>query len=73
MTTKPQKIDGKWRMYFFPVVSEECTGCESILKKGDKPACMATCPTQAIKYSEGEELTGIMNKGKPLGILRSID
>lgn len=73
ITTKSQKIDGRWHVYFFPVVSEECTGCGSLLKKGDKPACIAACPTEAIKYSEDEELTRIITKGKPVSILRSID
>ena len=73
MTTKPRKIDGRWHMYFIPVVSENCTGCESLLKKGEKPACIVVCPTEAIKCSEDEELIRIINKGKPVSILRSID
>ena len=68
---EPRKIDGKPSMYFLPVASENCTGCEPLLEINVEPACVSACPTKAIQYSDTDQLTDTINKGKPISILKA--
>lgn len=57
----PKKVDGKLRMDFVPLMSDECTLCRHRIEKGMEPACVINCPTQALKFCDTAETLRLLN------------
>jgi formate dehydrogenase iron-sulfur subunit len=41
---------------------DKCTFCPQLLQEGKPPACVATCPTEALQHGEREELLKIAHQ-----------
>jgi len=46
----PEELDGRSRIDFVPVMTDECTLCEHRLIRNQEPRCVDNCPTQALKF-----------------------
>jgi len=70
LETKPEKIGEKTVFYFIPTVNEKCTLCKHLTEKNLNPACVASCPTKALTYSNLTQLTKDILEKKPISILK---
>lgn len=67
----PMKLDGdRWSLDYIPIPTELCDLCQTRVKKGRKPACVAHCQTGVMRFGTLEELAGFM-KLKPNTVLYS--
>ena len=61
----PEKLDGKPRMDFIPVMTEECTLCEHRLLQNLEPRCVENCPTEAFRFcNNATEILAAPQSGK---------
>lgn len=56
------------RLYYFPFPTDKCNLCARRTAKGYKPACVAQCWAQVMKFGTIKELTEHMQK-KPRSVL----
>jgi len=72
--TEPEITEGKLYAFFIPVTSEKCTLCKNLITNGINPACVASCPTKALKFSDKvEQLTKLLYKKEPISILKIVN
>ena len=61
----PEELDGKLRIDFIPVMTDECTLCEHRLSQNLEPRCVDNCPTKALQcYKNTTELLAALQDGR---------
>jgi Fe-S-cluster-containing dehydrogenase component len=61
----PERVDGKLRMDFIPMLLEGCTLCEHRIKENMLPRCVENCPTQAMVFCRNTaEMVAALQSGK---------
>ena len=60
----PEKLNGKMRMDFIPILTDGCTLCKHRLNQNLEPKCIDNCPTQALKFCKNaaELLAALQSK-----------
>jgi len=67
----PHEIDGKMRMDFLSLNTEDCNFCQHRLDEGNLPRCVDNCPTEALKYYPNSlELLSALSNGKRMQICK---
>jgi len=80
LETKPQKVNEKTTFYFIPVVTDKCTfarsryvnSAQNLVDKALAPACVSSCPTKALGYSDIYQLAKLAHKRKMIHILKIV-
>jgi len=63
MELGPKTVGGRLLMDYFPILSEDCTLCRHRLQRGLMPACVASCPTQALFFGDEYTLLDLLHGG----------
>ncbi len=63
MEIGPKTVGGKLLMDYFPMLSDNCTLCQHRLQKDLMPACVASCPTQALLFGDEYTLLDLLHSG----------
>ena len=67
----PEKVNGKLRMDFFPILLKGCTFCAHRLKINLIPRCVDNCPMEALTFSESPaEILAALNSGRRFQICK---
>ena len=69
----PKTVAGKLMMDYFPVLSENCTLCHQRLQMNRMPACVDSCPTQALFFGNEYSLLNLLRGGKRHQICKVIE
>lgn len=60
----PRKVDGRLQMEFVPFLLDGCNLCRHRTEIGYEPACVANCPTEALKYCDEAEALDLLKSGR---------
>ncbi len=67
----PEKVDGKMRMDFIPMMTDKCTLCRRRLKENPEPACVASCPTRALLFCDNAyEVLATLQNGRRMQLCK---
>jgi Fe-S-cluster-containing dehydrogenase component len=67
----PEELDGKLRIDFIPVMTEECTLCEHRFSQNLEPTCVDNCPTQALRFCRNSyEVLEALHSGRRFQICK---
>lgn len=60
----PERIDGKLKMDFIPIMNGGCTFCQDRVKDKLLPLCVVTCLTQALEFVDDKRALELLSSGK---------
>jgi len=63
MEIGPKTVGGRLLMDYFPILSDNCTLCHHRLQKDLMPACVASCPTQALFFGDEYTFLDLLHSG----------
>ena len=56
----PERVDGRLRMEFIPLLLDGCTMCAD--REGRTPACVVNCPTDALVVVDAAETLRLLSR-----------
>ena len=67
----PEKVDGKMRMDFIPIITDKCTLCKRRLKENLEPSCVASCPTEALLFCQNAyDALAVLQSGRRVNVCK---
>lgn len=70
-TIGPERVDGKLRMDFLPVMTDGCTLCAHRLGENLEPRCVDNCPTDAFVFcKDAAGLLTTLQSGKRIQVCK---
>ena len=60
----PERIDGKLKMVFLPILNGGCTFCKDRLQDSLLPLCVVTCLTHALEFVDDKKALELLSQRK---------